>query len=230
MARQTIPKSRRSNDPEGVRRRVVDAAYAAFSTRGYHATSVHDLKREAGATGGALAHHFATKKDLGLAVIRDRVAAAVEEAWIRPVLAAPTAAEGIQEAFARIASDLETGDVVSGCPLNNLVLELSRHDADFRASLEEVFARWRDAVARKLRADVEAGLLHDLDPESFALLVVASYSGAMAMAKAAQSAEPLRICATELADAMGRHDPAGGRRQAAEERRTVGPAAGKGRL
>jgi AcrR family transcriptional regulator len=211
MARQALPRHRRSNDPEGVRRRVIDAAYAAFSTRGYHSTTVHDLKREAGATGGALAHHFATKKDLGLAVIRDRVAAAVEETWIRPVLAASTAAEGIQAVFASIISDLEGRGAVSGCPLNNLAIELARHDDDFRVLIDAVFVRWREAIAGKLKADVSAGAVTDLDPEAFAVLVVASYSGAMAMAKSKQSTEPLKVCADELAKVMQRRIPAAGR-------------------
>jgi hypothetical protein len=38
---------------------------------------------------------------------------------------------------------------------------------------------------------------HDL-----ATLIVASYSGAMAMAKASQSAEPLRACAVQLETLM----------------------------
>ncbi|MXQ13649.1 TetR/AcrR family transcriptional regulator [Microvirga makkahensis] len=211
MARQAPPRHRRSNDPEGVRRRVIDAAYAAFSTQGYHSTSVHDLKREAGATGGALAHHFATKKDLGLAVIRDRVAAAVEETWIRPVLAASTAAEGIQAAFASIIADLEGRGAVSGCPLNNLAIELARHDDDFRVLIDAVFVRWREAIAGKLKADLSAGAAIDLDPEAFAVLVVASYSGAMAMSKAKQDTEPLRVCAEQLAEVMRRRIPAAGR-------------------
>jgi AcrR family transcriptional regulator len=211
MARQAPPRHRRSNDPEGVRRRVIDAAYAAFSTHGYHSTSVHDLKREAGATGGALAHHFATKKDLGLAVIRDRVAAAVEETWIRPVLAASTAAEGIQAVFASIIAELGGRGAVSGCPLNNLAIELARHDDDFRVLIDAVFVRWREAIAGKLKADLRAGAEIDLDPEAFAVLVVASYSGAMAMAKAKQSTEPLKVCAEQLAKVMRRRIPAAGR-------------------
>ena len=210
MARQALARHRRSNDPEGVRRRVIDAAYAAFSTRGYHSTSVHDLKREAESTGGALAHHFATKKALGLAVIRDRVAAAVEETWIQPVLAAGTAAEGIQAVFASIIAELEKWGAITGCPLNNLVIELARYDDDFRILLDAIFRRWRDAIAAKLKADLSEGAAVDIDPEAFATLVVASYSGAMAMAKAKQSTEPLALCAEQLAKVMQRHVPVNG--------------------
>jgi AcrR family transcriptional regulator len=200
MAKRAAASPRgRINDPEGLRRRLVDAAYAAFSTQGYHFTALHDLKREAGATGGALSHHFPTKKDLGLAVLRDRVADIVEETWIRPVLSAPSAAAGIQAVFARIIAELELQGSVSGCPLNNLAIELSRHDADFRTLIDAIFVRWRNAVADKIRADPSAGGLAGLDPDAFATFVVAAYSGAMAMAKAGQSTAPLKVCAAQLA-------------------------------
>jgi AcrR family transcriptional regulator len=193
----------RTNDPEGMRRRLLDAAYVAFTTRGYHFTSVHDLKQETGATGGALSHHFPTKRDLGLAVLRDRVREAVEETWVAPVRAAATAAEGIQAVFANVISALERQGCVNGCPLNNLALELSQEDADFRALINEIFESWRKAIADKIRDDQRAGTARNLDPDHFATFVVAAYSGAMSMAKASQSAEPLRVCAAELARVNG---------------------------
>jgi AcrR family transcriptional regulator len=102
----------RSNDPEAMRRRVLDVAAAAFQTRGYHSTSTHDIMREAGVTGGALHHHFPTKKALGLAVIRDRVAQAVEQTWIEPIRSAPTAAAGISQVFEQIAATIDARGTV----------------------------------------------------------------------------------------------------------------------
>lgn len=202
MAKRIARPRGRANDPEGLKRRLVDTAYAAFTTQGYRATSIHDLKREAGVTGGAVAHHFPTKKELGRAVLRERVADAVEETWIRPVLAAATAAEGIQAVLAGIVSELEERGAISGCPLNNLALELSRHDPDFQVLIDAIFVRWRNAIADKLRADQSAGAAGGVDPAAFATLVVAAYSGAMTMAKASQSAAPLKVCAEQLARLM----------------------------
>jgi len=55
----------RANDPEGTRRRVLDAAAALFQDRGYAATGTQDIFDAAGVTSGAFYHHFAGKKDLG---------------------------------------------------------------------------------------------------------------------------------------------------------------------
>jgi AcrR family transcriptional regulator len=199
---RAVARRERTNDPEGLRRRIVDVAYAAFHARGYHATPLDVIKREAGVTGGAFSHHFPTKKALGLAVIRDRVARTVEETWIEPLLAAPTAAEGVRAVLAGTLGELERRRAVMGCPLNNLALELSLHDRDFRVAVEALYARWRSAIAEKLRADVAAGRASTRDPDALATFVVAVYSGGMALAKASQSTTPLEVCADELADLM----------------------------
>ncbi|SDR43499.1 transcriptional regulator, TetR family [Rhizobiales bacterium GAS191] len=189
---------KRSNNPEALRRRVLDVAAAAFQSGGYHSTSTHDIMHEAGVTGGALHHHFPTKKSLGLAVIRERVAPAVEETWIAPIRAARTAVEGIVDTFDAIAASLDERGRVLGCPLNNLALELSLADPDFQAAIGEIFDAWRKAISEKMRAE-KTGSAMTSGAEDWGTFVVASYSGAMAMAKAHQSSEPLRTCARQLA-------------------------------
>ncbi|TIX57669.1 MAG: hypothetical protein E5V28_14435, partial [Mesorhizobium sp.] len=87
---------------------------------------------------------------------------------------------------------------VRGCPLNNLAHELSLADADFRAALAGIFSAWRQAIADKVRADQQAGREQDTDPQRFAALAVATYSGAMSMAKTAQDSGVLRDCLNAL--------------------------------
>src|SRR4051812_27272623 len=168
------PRLRR-NDPEGLRNRVLDAAAAMFQSRGYHATAMHELARAAGVTSGAMHHHFPTKKALGLAVIEERVAEAVREAWLEPGAGAPPRAEGVAQACGAIASGLDAQGRVQGCPLNNLALELSFGDPEFRAALGEVFAEWRSVLAHQFEAEGRsAGAA-----QALATFVVATYSGAM---------------------------------------------------
>jgi AcrR family transcriptional regulator len=199
--KKPAPGRTRVNDPDAMRRRVLDSAAEAFQARGYHATSTHDVMRGAGVTGGALHHHFPTKKALALAVLRERVAPAVEQTWIEPVRSARTAADGILLAFDRIAEGLEKRKAVLGCPLGNLAIELSLAEPDFRRAIEEIYTRWRESIAQRLRAERAAGTA-GFDPDTFATFVVASYSGAIALAKAEQDAAPLRTCQRQLAALM----------------------------
>jgi AcrR family transcriptional regulator len=180
---------RRKNDPEGVRRRILDAAFELFQSRGYNATSVHDIAGKAGVTGGALHHHFATKKAIGLRVISERVATAVELAWLEPVRAGDNARDAILKVFDRLSKELDAQGFVRGCPVNNLTLELAYADPDFRTELNCLFDEWRNTIAEALGGT---------GAESRAAIVVAAYSGAMAIAKVEQRGEPLRLCAREL--------------------------------
>ena len=103
------PARSRSNDPEGMRNRILDAAFEAFVTRGYHATAMNDIRDLAGVSGGAFAHHFPSKKQLGLAVLKERVADAVMQSWIAPVQQAATAKEGIRAVMTAIMMNCQPG-------------------------------------------------------------------------------------------------------------------------
>jgi AcrR family transcriptional regulator len=201
---QLMAKTARINDPDGMRRKIVDVAYRAFTGQGYNATAMQDLRDAADVSGGAFSHHFPTKKALGLTVIRDRIAIAVNEAWVEPVVIAPTAIAGIEAAFAGIIAQLDRNGSVTGCPLNNLAVELSGQDAELRQEMDQIFQSWRKAIEDKFNADFASGLMRSTDNAKLACLVVATYSGAMAMAKSGQSAEPLRACWHQLSTHLRR--------------------------
>ncbi|RZS82580.1 TetR family transcriptional regulator [Phyllobacterium myrsinacearum] len=196
MAQDSTGRPKRVNDPQGMRSRILDVAADLFQRRGYHSTSVQDVVQAAGATGGALHHHFPTKKALGLAVIEERVAREVNTTAIEPVLQADRLKTGVLAFFSAVAGELERNQAVTGCPLNNLAVELSLADPDFRQASNAIFQRWVGVLAQRLQDDDPA--LGSRQAGMLATLVVAAYSGAMAMAKASQSALPLRDCSVQL--------------------------------
>lgn len=197
MARR-ITEARRTNDPEGLRSRILDAAMACFQRDGYCGTNMRDVMRFAGTTSGALHHHFPTKKDLGRAVIDERVARAVEETWTRTVRSARTAVDGVIAVFTDVVAELDTKKRVEGCPVSNLAIELALLDEDFQRSINRLFERWRRAIAAKAKMDLDEGKHLAIDANDWALLAVAQFSGAMALAKASQSTRPLKESARLL--------------------------------
>ena len=187
--REPAAARRRRNDPAGLRRRILDAAFELFQARGYNATSVHEIADSAGVTGCALHHQFATKKSLGLAVIEERVSPALDTTWLRPVRDAEDAARAILDVFGTLADELDGQGSVRGCPVNNLTLELAFADADYRDALRRLFDSWRETIAARIGGP---------DGEARAATVISAYSGAMAIAKVEQRGEPLRVCAREI--------------------------------
>lgn len=191
-------KRSRTNDPEALKQRVVDAAFQAFTTKGFNATGIQDLIRAIGVSGGAYSHHFPSKKDLALAVIATAVTDAVDKSWVIPIMAANSTKQGVTVVFRKIIESLDRAGTISGCPLNNLVLELSTQDPDLRAALNTVFSHWHEELAKKIRYDQARGMLKHLRANEAATFIIATYSGAMAMAKASRSTSPLRICSKQL--------------------------------
>ena len=160
---------------------------------------MHDIMQQAGVPGGSMYYHFPTKKSLGLAVIREAVARSIEETWIDPVRAATSAKDGVLAVFDAVAAQIEQdGRGVSGCPLNNLTIELSLADKQFQSALRTIFESWTSAVANRIAQDIHARKLRGIDPNETALAIVANFSGAMALAKASQSVVPIQTCARQI--------------------------------
>ena len=189
----------RHNDPEGLRNRVLDAAAALFQARGYHATGTREILKATGLSSGAFHHHFPTKESLALAVISDRIAPTVRETWIDPIREACSVKTAVLEVFAGIIRGIDRRGAVCGCPLNNLVMELSFSNPEFRDALRTIFIEWQEALAARLAMTPGGARLDKKGNASAAAFVVSTYSGAMNLAKATQSAAPLRVAAKNLA-------------------------------
>lgn len=194
-----MSEHKRTNDPQAVRRRIVNAAYQAFVTQGYLATGMQELRAKASVSGGAMAHHFPAKRELGLAVIRDRVAVAVRQTWIDPLRTSSDTPTAIDQIFTEIISELSENGSVSGCPLNNMAIEVSRHDDEMQQALGAIFEAWEEALAARFQEDIRLKRVAGIQPDSLATLIIAAYSGAMAMAKANQHTRPLVNCQAEIA-------------------------------
>ena len=179
--------TRRKNDPEGNRARIVSAAFDLFTSEGYGATSMLAVRDQAGLSSGALAYHFPAKHDLGLAVIREPLTAAIEKTWITPVTQAEDTYAGIRSVFDATIANADHCGVVSGCPLGNLAAELSTQDGDFRSEIHKLYGRWKQAIAVRLQEDSPSLSRDYRNPEQVADFVVAAFSGAILMAKASQT-------------------------------------------
>jgi TetR/AcrR family transcriptional repressor of nem operon len=198
MSEQIQPGRRRKNDPDGMRRRILDTAAELFQSRGYASTAMHDVAHEAGVTGGGMHHHFPTKKSLALAVINERIRPGVTETWLAPVLEAASVQEGVAQVFREIRDALTKAGRVRGCPLNNLALELSLMDPEIRVAISAIFAAWNTALVEKIATDQSKGRLTGHDPQRLATLIITAYSGAMTLAKVQQDPRPIDTCSAEL--------------------------------
>ena len=64
---------RTKEDAEQTRKNLLQAAERVFGTKGYAATRLSDIAKEANVTRGAIYHHFGNKKELFISLGKERV-------------------------------------------------------------------------------------------------------------------------------------------------------------
>ena len=186
----TQPKSPSACGRDLTRERILDAAFAEIQRQGFQAASVSAILSETGLTKGALYHHFPCKKELGLAVVDERVAGVLGGHILDLLVTPDTDPAPLNKLLDLLAAAQDsTADAIRlGCPLNNLMQEMSALDEDFRHHLTAIVTRWQQRVETLLRqAQAQGQVRADVDCQAVALFVVAAWEGAASIAKNLQS-------------------------------------------
>jgi len=181
---------------ETVVERIVEAGRKLFAQRGFHATGMRDIARLARVSIGSLYHHFRSKDDLFLAVVRREFETRLNQAKTLLAQGLPTQ-EIIRQVMEMYLSGLSDPDSVQ-------LLSRAWAPEDPRlwkrlAALLEEYAR---AIATILKEAADAGKIRPVHPllAAYALLGMA---GAVTMRAAANDelAQELRkVGAKELAE------------------------------
>lgn len=183
------------------RDKLLQAAFGEIHRHGFQAASIAKVLGETGLTKGALYHHFRSKRDLGLAVIDEVIGPRLEEAIFRPL---QDSEQPLQALLAVLDGKIEAGDpelITLGCPLNNLMQEMSPLDDGFKDRLTGILKTWRRTVTDGLlRAQRQGEVDPEVDCKAAALYIVASWEGCIGVAKSLQSVRAYQICLGQLRD------------------------------
>ena len=206
----TSPSGSR-RDAEATREALLEAAFNEMYMNGFRAAGLDAILTATGLTKGALYHHFGSKQGLGYAVVEERVKPLVRERYLDTFRAVADPLEGLKRMGARMQQELEKeGILLMGCPVNNLVTEMSGVDEGFRRRLAEILEEWKATIAEGLRRGQASGLVRlDMDPAAVATFYVASYQGACGFAKNAHDIAPFEACRNGLDDHLESLRPQG---------------------
>ncbi len=184
--------------PDQTRARILDAAFAEIHRHGFQAASIATILASTGLTKGALYHHFPTKQALGLAVVDEKIRARLDARHFRPLRESAHPLQALLDILDGIterAADL----VPLGCPLNNLMQEMSPLDPEFKAHLNAVLDTWRQTTEDALRrAQAQGEVRADVDCHAAALFIVSAEEGCIGVAKNLQSPEAFITCLRQL--------------------------------
>lgn len=171
-------------DPEKSRAIILRAAFDEVYHHGFRAASVDDMLARTHLTKGAFYSHFKSKDALGFALVDEVLKEMTLDRWIRPLAAYTNPVQGIIAHFRKNIETTPDAHVALGCPLNNLVQEMSTESAAFREKLNAVLRLWIRETERYLRKAQEDGYLKkDVNPRQVAEFVVMVEEGSYAMVK-----------------------------------------------
>lgn len=189
-----------AKDPAVTRRKLLESAFAEFYANGFQGGSLNHIVEAAGATKGALFHHFASKHDLGYAVVDDIIGPLLLQRWLAPIDNAADPLTAIQHAFRRyVEEDIASGNLLHGCPLNNLAQEMSPLDGGFHTRINALYGLWREQYALALRRGIAAGNVKaSVDVGAVAAATVAAQMGIWGSGKSSRDPEVMRQAADGL--------------------------------
>lgn len=164
---------------------MLQAAFREVYRWGFQTVDLDTILASTGVTKGALYYHFENKEALGYAVVEEVIAANLRDAWLRPLERGEDPVDALIGILRGTSASPEI--LRSGCPLNNLAIEMSALDEGFRKRLATLFHEWQQGIASALRAgQIHGKVRSDANPDETAGFLIAMYEGYVLLAKNAR--------------------------------------------
>ena len=171
------------------RESITRAAAGLFALKGYHDTTLEEVRQAAEVTTGAFFHHFASKEDLGFAVLDRHMEKRRQELdRLEQDMPAPGNDDPLALVFRRL--DAISQMIASrkqrkgGCIIGNLSTSLSDTHEAFRQRLAQCF----DEMAMEFQPNLDAaaklhGSARRVDTKALARYIIAVIEGSIMLAR-----------------------------------------------
>jgi AcrR family transcriptional regulator len=188
------------DEPEpDTRAKILFAAYKEIHLHGFQSASLNAILAHTGVTKGALYHHFPNKTELGYAVIEEVIADRILRSFIAPLENSNDPMQALIDLIQGSAKAFTLRDIQLGCPLGNLAQEMAAIDEGFRVRLNRIYGLWHAAIMGALKQAQDSGrIIPSINPESVAVMVVATMEGCLSAAKISQDLNRLFCCGEGL--------------------------------
>ncbi len=129
---------------ESTRDKILDVVFALVYINGYNGTSMSMILKECGIPKGSLYHCFNSKKEMVLAVLKERISPKMNEFYQLKKLDNEHEIDIIISSILRISQK----DILMmyGCPLNRLNQEMSPVDKDFEFEINNIYKNMKNKI------------------------------------------------------------------------------------
>ncbi|MBU0682004.1 MAG: TetR/AcrR family transcriptional regulator [Proteobacteria bacterium] len=190
------------NKGEKTRDHILKTTRAIIVANGFHNTSISAIIEATGVKKGNLYYHFASKDDIGLAVLED----AKEEffTFLAESFKGDSPCAKVIHSCRAIFKEQKKNNFVGGCLFGNAALEMSDNNSRFAEVIHEVFSRWVAEIERYLLLSGDGCSQHlKLAPHLLAKTIVATMEGGIMMSRVSKDQTDLEDCLTVIGALLG---------------------------
>ncbi|MHB1545304.1 MAG: TetR/AcrR family transcriptional regulator [bacterium] len=189
---------KKENDKRSYRNEIVNAAFELMLEKGYEDTGIQDILSKIGATKGCIYYYFKSKKDIAVAVIEEVIKPHYQAVW-GDFYKSDDPLEALCSTIDKIFNSGAERLSKTGCPLGNLILEISSKDAVLANHTNGVITLWRSFLESGFKKAQERGIISkDCNIIAISDFIIASFEGCIMMSKSNQSKETLKNCFDSL--------------------------------
>lgn len=166
---------------------ILQKNFQAICRQGFHATRTDKVIGELGITKGAFYHYFGDKVSMGYAIVDEIIFPMYVNQWIEAQKSPSHSIDAIIETLTRIGNTVTEDTVGLGCPLNNLVQEMSSIDETFRIKLAHVINTTINLIANILQTGINKQEVKPILTQATASFIWASLEGCFGLGKVQKS-------------------------------------------
>lgn len=165
---------------KNTRKNLIDSTFDEIYQKGYHGASLTTILKNAKVHKGSMYHFFENKKEMALVSIKEKI----YERFVQRYSSIIALESGYLEAFIKSIKDTTNRDFNKGCPIANIVQEMSNIDEDFKVLMEEIYQTFRKNIKDILDLAIKKDEMQKCDTTKLALYIASTLEGAILSAKA----------------------------------------------
>lgn len=170
------------------RMRILQAAHEEMYEHGFKGLRIEAVLKKTQLAKGALYHYFPTKLSLGYAVVDEVIVDYFKQNWDDFLNASNDPLQALKDFFQKKCADVESGECANGCPISNLIQEMSTQDAGFHQRLQNLVETIVTVVATALHQGQNDGIVRaDIEPKKISIFLLSAYQGIMGVVKCMSS-------------------------------------------
>lgn len=170
---------------EITRRIILEKSYKLIYAKGYQTTSIDDILSTTQVTKGAFYYHFKNKDEMGIAIINEILKPI--EFMVSSKVSNDSELDSLQSIYEIMYGLLiENSEltVESGCPVSNLIQEMTPWNESFRQSLLKQVKLWENQFVAIIEQGITKQTIRkDIQVQKVVTYIIAGYFGVRNLGK-----------------------------------------------